>query len=109
LDAAHTLAESYRTLVSGIYYEKPPDNPVAAGLYAALAKFIEEGKKREAEHPEVTPLKDSEIFHLLVFFERFGRLRSNGRPRTRAFIEFLRSQFPPEAGLAKEEPRITLA
>ena len=109
LDAAHTLAESYRTLVSGIYYEKPPDNPVAAGLYAALAKFIEEGKKREAEHPEVAPLKDSEIFHLLVFFERFGRLRSNGRPRTRAFIEFLRSQFPPEAGLAKEEPRITLA
>ena len=109
LDAAHTLAESYRTLVSGIYYEKPPDNPVAAGLYAALAKFIEGGKKREAEHPEVTPLKDSEIFHLLVFFERFGRLRSNGRPRTRAFIEFLRSQFPPEAGLAKEEPRITLA
>ena len=40
------------------------------------------------------PLKDTEIFHLLVFFLRFGRLRSNGRPRTRGFIEFLRSQFP---------------
>jgi hypothetical protein len=106
LDAAHALAETYRTLVSGIYYEKPPDNLVAAGLYAGLAKFIADGKKREAEHPEFPPLKDSEIFHLLVFFERFGRLQSNGRPRTRAFIEFLRSQFPPEAGLAKEEPRI---
>jgi hypothetical protein len=35
-------------------------------------------------------------------------LRSNGRPRTRAFIEFLRSQFPIEAGVSKEEPRIIL-
>ena len=108
LDAAHALAEAYRTLLSGIYYEKPPDNVVAAGLYAALAKFFADGKEREAEHPEFPPLKDSEIFHLLVFFERFGRLRSNGRRRTRAFIEFLRAQFPPEAGLAKEEPRIIM-
>ena len=106
LEAAHALAETYRTLVSGIYYEKPPDNLVAAGLYAALAKFIADVKKREAEHSELPPLKDSEIFHLLAFFERFGRLRSNGRPRTRALIEFLRSQFPPEAGLSKEEARI---
>jgi hypothetical protein len=108
LAAAHALAETYRTLLSGIYYEKLPDNPVAAGLYAALAKFIDEEKKREAEHPEFPPLKDSEIFHLLVFFERFGRLRSNGRPRTRAFLEFLRGQFPPEMGAAKEEPRIII-
>jgi hypothetical protein len=108
LTAAHALAESYRTLISGIYYEKPPDYPVAAGLYAALAKFFQDEKKHEAEHPEFPPLKDSEIFHLLVFFLRFGRLRSNGRPRTRAFIEFLRAQFPREAGAAKDEPRIIM-
>jgi hypothetical protein len=108
LAATHAMAETYRTLVSGIYYEKPPDNPVAAGLYAAFAKFIEEAKKHEADHPELPPLKDAEAFHLLVYFERFGRLRSNGRPRTRAFIEFLRSQFPAEMGAVKEEPRIIL-
>ncbi|MGH9679824.1 MAG: hypothetical protein ACRD4Y_07720, partial [Candidatus Acidiferrales bacterium] len=108
LAATHALAETYRTLVSGIYYEKPPDNLDAAGLYAALAKFIEEGKKHEAEHPEFPALKDVEIFQLLVFFERFGRLRSNGKSRTRAFLEFLRSQFPNEANPAKEEPRIIL-
>jgi hypothetical protein len=108
LGAAQAMAETYRTLISGIYYEKPPDNPVAAGLYAALAKFFEDEKKHQAEHPEFPALKDSEIFHLLVFFLRFGRLRSNGRPRTRAFIEFLRAQFPREAGLTKEEPRIIM-
>ena len=108
LAATHALAETYRTLVSGIYYEKPPDNLAAAGLYAALAKFIDEEKKHEAEHPEFPPVKNVEIFHLLVFFERFGRLRSNGRPRTRAFLQFLRSQFPSEANPAKEEPRIIM-
>jgi hypothetical protein len=106
--AVQALAETRRTLLSGIYYEKPPEIPVAAGLYAALAKFIEEEKKHTAEHPEFPALKDTDIFQLLVFFLRFGRLRSNGRPRTRAFIEFLRSQFPVEAGVSKEEPRIIL-
>jgi hypothetical protein len=106
--AVQAMAETRRTLLAGIYYEKPPEIPVAAGLYAALAKFIEEEKKHAAEHPEFPALKETEIFHLLVFFLRFGRLRSNGRPRTRAFIEFLRSQFPSEVGVAKEEPRIIL-
>ena len=104
--AVQAMAETYRTLLSGIYYEKPPENPVAAGLYSALAKFLDEEKKHAAEHRQLPPLKDTEIFQLLVFFLRFGKLRSNGRPRSRAFVEFLRSQFPREAGLAKEEPRI---
>jgi hypothetical protein len=106
--AVQAMAETYRTLLSGIYYEKPPAGADAAGLYAAIAKFIEDEKKRETEHLQFSPLKDSEIFHLLVFFLRFGRLRSNGRPRTRAFIEFLRAQFPRELGLTKEEPRIIM-
>ncbi len=106
--AVQAMAETRRTLMSGIYYEKPPEIPVAAGLYAALAKFIDEEKKHAAEHPEFSALKDTEIFHLLVLFLRFGRMRSNGRPRTRAFIEFLRSQFPAEVGVSKEEPRIIL-
>ena len=108
LSAAQAMAETYRTLLSGIYYEKPPGGAVAAGLYAVIAKFIEDEKKREAEHSHLPRLNDSEIFHLLVFFVRFGRLRSNGRPRTRAFIEFLRAQFPRESGVTKEEPRIIM-
>jgi hypothetical protein len=106
--AVQALAETRRTLLSGIYYEKPPEIPVAAGLYAKMARFIEDEKKHLAEHPEIPALKDSEIFHVLVFFLRFGRLRSNGRPKTRAFLAFLRSQFPTNAAVAKEEPRIIL-
>jgi hypothetical protein len=108
LAATLAMAETYRTLISGIYYEKPPDYPVAAGLYAALGEFFEDEKQHEAEHPESPALKDTEIFHLLVFFLRFGRLRSNGRPRSRGFIEFLRAQFPDEAARSKEAPRIIM-
>lgn len=106
--ALQALAETQRTLLSGIYYEKPPDDPVSAGLYAALAKYFEEEKKHLAEHPRTTPLKDSEIFNLLVFFLRFGKLRSSGRPKTRAFITFLRSTIPQGTPEAKEESRIII-
>jgi hypothetical protein len=106
--AVQALAEARRTLLSGIYYEKPPDNPVAAGLYAALAKFLEEQKKYLVERPGAAPLKDLEIFQLLVFFLRFGRLRSNGRPKTRAFITFLRTTVPQGEPAAKEESRIIM-
>jgi hypothetical protein len=106
--ALQALAEARRTLLAGIYYEKPPDYPVAAGLYAALAKYLDEEKKHSAEHPGIPPLKDTEIFHLLVFFLRFGRLRSNGRPKTRAFLTFLRSTIPQGAPAEEEESRIII-
>ena len=106
--AAEALATTYRTLTSGIYYEKPPAGVVPAGLYAAFASFFAEDKKRATQDPRHSALKDSEIYHLLVFFLRFGRLRSNGRPRSRAFLDFLRAQYPAEAGVTKDEPRIIM-
>jgi hypothetical protein len=107
--AVRALAETRRTLLSGIYYEKMPEIPVAAALYEALAKFIEEEKKHAAEHhPESPAPRDADIFQVLVFFLRFGQLRSNGRPRTRAFLDLLRAQIPSEALAPKEEPRIIL-
>ena len=107
-DAVESLATTYRTLISGIYYENPPAGALAAGLYAALAKLLQEEKKTEANQPGSSGLKDSEIFHLLVFFLRFARLRSNGRPRSRAFLEFLRSEYPATTEATTEERRIIM-
>ena len=106
--AVQALAETRRTLLSGIYFERPPDFPIAAGLYAALGKHIENEQKHAAEHPELAAVKDQEIFQLLVFFLRIGKLRSNGRPRSRAFINFLRSTIPVESPGEKEESRIII-
>ena len=51
-------------------------------------------------------LKDSDFFYLLVFLYRMGLLRTNGRPRSRRYIEFLRGQFPEVQELKREESRI---
>ncbi len=106
LTALGALAEAYRTLLSGIYYEKPPDAAVPHELYAELAKFIEDIRKEQAGRAGFATLKDTEAFYLLIFLLRVGRSRTNGRPRSRKFLEFLRGQFPQSAETAREEPRI---
>jgi hypothetical protein len=106
LAAIHALAQTYKTLSSGIIYEKPPDAPLPRELYAALIAFISEVKKQQAERAGSVSLKDSELFQVLVFLYRMGLLRTNGRPRSRRFIEFMRGQFPQAPELKREESRI---
>ena len=106
LTALQALAQTYKTLSSGIIYEKPPDAPLPRELYAALIAFVDEVKKQQAERATGPRLKDSEVFFLLVFLYRMGLLRTNGRVRSRRFIEFLRGQFPQAPELKREESRI---
>jgi hypothetical protein len=108
LAALEALAEAYRTLGSGLYYEKPPAAPLPQGLYAALAAMLNELKQAEAQHAGFPTLKDSEIFQVLVFLLRVGQHHTNGRSRSRAFLDFLREQFPPSPETAREAPRIIL-
>ena len=105
LVALAALAQTYKTLSSGLIYEKPPQAPVPGELYAALTTLLEEMKKQQAERG-ASAFRDTEIFCLLVFLYRMGLLRTNRRPRSRMFIEFLRSQFSPSPGLKREESRI---
>jgi hypothetical protein len=105
LAAIQALAETYRTLSSGIVYEKPPAIPVQRELYNAVSGFLMETRQGAAQSSFGT-FKDSEAFQLLVFLYRMGLLRTNGRPRSRRFIEFLRGQFPGAQELKREESRI---
>ncbi len=106
LTAIHALAQTYKTLSSGIIYEKLPNAPLPRELYAALIAFVSEIKNQQAERAGAAGFKDSELFYLLVFLHRMGLLRTNGRSRSRRFIEFLRSQFPQSPELKREESRI---
>ncbi len=106
LVAIQALAQTYKTLSSGIIYEKPPDALLPRELYAALIALLSELRKYQAEHASSAGLKDSELFYLLVFLYRMGLLRTNGRPRSRRFIEFLRGQFPQSPELKREASRI---
>lgn len=105
--ALEALAEMYRTLGSGIYYERPPDAPLARALYAQIAQALQEFQKNESLRSNFPRLKDSDIFQLLVFLLRVGKQESNGRPRSRAFLDFLRVRFPlPADALPEDTPRI---
>ena len=106
LKAIASLAETHRTLSTGIFYENPPDAPLPRDLYAAVMTLLAEIKKQQAERTGFSTLKDVDIFHLLVFLFRMGLLRTNGKPRSRRFIEFLRGQFPRAQELKREESRI---
>lgn len=106
LAALEALAQTYKTLSSGLIYEKPPQAPLPAELYAAVMAFLDEIKKEQAERGASVPFKDTEVFYLFVFLYRMGLLRTNGRPRSRLFIEFLRGQFPESPELKREESRI---
>ncbi len=106
LAALEALAETYRTLGTGIYYERPPDLPVAHALYGAIAEFLQKVAKEQAERGEIPSLRESDILILLVFLLRVGKQETNGRPRSRAFLGFLRARFPLPAAAAQYEPRI---
>lgn len=105
LAALRALAETYKTLLSGIVYEQPPSIPVQRELYDALSAFLNEAKQQAAQ-ASLSAVKDSDIFQLLVFLFRMGLLRTNGRSRSRRFIEVLRGQFPGAQELKREQARI---
>ena len=108
LAALAALAETWKTLGTGIYYEKPPEAPAPRALYTELAQVLAEAKQQKTEQPGLPPVRDAELFALLVFLYRMGLLRTNGRPRSRRFVEFLRGQFPGAKELQSEESRIII-
>jgi hypothetical protein len=105
LSAIEALAETLRTLGGGIYYERPPDAPIARALYAQIAELLAELKNDQSG---MGTLKDPDAFLLLVFLLRIAKRETNGRSRSRAFLDFLRARFPLPAEAMKEAPRIII-
>lgn len=101
LSALEALAQTYKTLSSRLIYERPPHPPLQRELYVALTALLDKLKNQQAERATSAPCKDIEVFYLLVFLYRMGLLRTNGRPRSRLFIEFLRGQFPEAPDLQR--------
>jgi hypothetical protein len=105
-EALESLIRTYRTLQSGLYYETRPTNPIAAGVHQRLQEAID-GLRKELAEKNATPLRDVEILGTLVFLQRVELHESNGRPRGRAFIDYLRAYFPQsEQSLAPASPLI---
>jgi hypothetical protein len=100
------LSETFRTLTSGLYYEKPPEGGPSRELYGHLRETVEALRKEQLGRGALPIVKDSDALYVAVFLARILRSRSNRRPKCRAFLDFLHAQFPPVKGEEKEAPRI---
>jgi len=93
--ALTSLSKSYETLVnSGLHYELPVAGIGQQAVAAEVQKLIKEYREAEQKHMGYVRLRDSEVLRALVFLVRMAHGRTSGRPKSRAFIDFLFAQFP---------------
>ncbi|MGA3095951.1 MAG: hypothetical protein ABSF25_05810 [Bryobacteraceae bacterium] len=100
-DAVKGLIRTYRTLESGVYYASRPESILAAGIFDAAQEAVSGFQREERQDTGLTRTRDSDVLKALVFLERIGIDRNNGRPRGRAFIDALRQFY---AGGDSPEP-----
>jgi hypothetical protein len=89
------LARSYeRRINSGLHYEQPLTSESQRRAAIEVENMIKEYREAEQKHMGYATLKDSEILKALVFLVRLAHGRTSGRPKSRAFVDFLFAQFP---------------
>jgi len=90
-----SLAKSYQTLVnSSLIYEPPTANLAHQGIAREIETMVREFREAEQQQIGHTRLRDSDVLKALVFLLRMGLGRTSGRPKSRAFVDFLFAQFP---------------
>lgn len=106
--ALTVLAKSYeRRVNSGLHYEQPLTSDSQRRAAVEVENMVKEYRVAEQKHIGYSTVRDSEVLKALVFLVRLAHGRTSGRPKSRAFVEFLFAQFPekeaavvtpPEAG-----------
>ncbi len=104
-EALDSLVRTYRTLQSGLYYETRPANLIAAAIHQKLQDAIDQLRKQLSEK-NATPVRDADILGLLAFLQRVELHQNNGRPRGRAFVDYLRAFFPQDAERSASTPSL---
>jgi hypothetical protein len=95
VNAVTALARSYERLVnSGLHYEESAQNPAQQAIAAEVIQMVKEYREAEVKHTGYSRLRNSDVLKALVFLVRMAHARTSGRPRSRAFADFLFKQFP---------------
>jgi len=72
-------------------------------VYLSLGSNLGD-RQAEQKHIGYATLKDSELVQALVFMVRMAHARTSGRPRSRAFLDFVTAQFPESAAAVQSPP-----
>lgn len=97
--ALTALAKAHVTLASSGLITQTQATGAAQALVAELLKMLAEYRATEEKHRGYTGLRDSEVLEALVFLVRMAHARTSGRPRSRAFLDFLLARFPEKSGI----------
>jgi hypothetical protein len=93
--ALAVVTKKEETLVnSGLHYEAPITSLAQQEIVASLQKMLKEYREAEQKHIGYSRLHESDVLRAFVFLLRMGYARTSGRPKSRAFVDFLVSQFP---------------
>jgi len=93
--ALSVLATSYeRRVNSGLHYEPPLTSEAQRRVAAEVETMVKEYREAEQQHTGYSSLRDSDVLRALVFLVRLAHGRTSGRPKSRAFVDFLFAQFP---------------
>jgi hypothetical protein len=95
ISALTVLSKSYERLVnSGLHYDQPLTSDAQRRVAVEIETIIKEYREAEQKHAGHSSLRDSEVLTALVFLVRLAHTRTSGRPKSRAFMDFLFGQFP---------------
>lgn len=95
ISALSMLAQSYeRRANSGLHYEQPLTSDSQRRVAVEIETMVKEYREAEQKHQGYSTLKESDVLKALVFLLRLATGRTSGRPKSRAFVEFLFAQFP---------------
>jgi hypothetical protein len=93
--ALSAMCTSYERLAnSGLHYKQPLTSVTQQAVAAQVEEMLKQFREVEQKQLGYSTLRDSEVLKALAFLVRLGHGRTSGRPKSRAFIDFLLAQFP---------------
>jgi hypothetical protein len=102
ISALSSTVKRYETLVnSGLHYEPPVASLNQQKIADELQTMVKEYREAEQKHTGHSRLKDADVLRAMVFLVRMGYTRTNGRPKSRAYADFLIRQFPEAPASAR--------
>jgi hypothetical protein len=104
--ALSTMARRQHTLVnSGLHLGDATASPTQQAIMDGIEAIVAEYRQLEQKHTGYSSLRDADVLQAIVFLVRIAYGRTSGRPRSRAFADFLLQQFPETSGSSIVAPQ----
>jgi hypothetical protein len=94
--ALEALIQTSKTLDSGIYYDTRPDSSFARRIADHVQEAVRQFRETETRQAGFPRTREGDILRVWVFLYRMALDRDNGRPKGKAFLDFLRLHFQPQ-------------